>query len=83
MITKLVSIGNARGVRLPKAMLDNCGFENEVRLSVKHGMVVVSPHRRARSGWDDAFRRMAAAGDDTLLEPETETTFDRSGWRWP
>ena len=41
-----------------------------------------SPHPRA--GWDEAFARMAAAGDDTLLDKVFSTSaFDQEDWEWP
>lgn len=44
------------------------------------GQRAVSPD--ARSGWSDAFKAMAEAGDDKLLDPGTPTTFDEEEWEW-
>ena len=41
------------------------------------------PKRRPREGWAEAFRRMAEAGDDKLLDPPTATEWDETEWNWP
>lgn len=55
MVTKIVSIGNSRGIRIPKAMLENCGFGEEAELVVKNGALVLSPVKAVRAGWSEAF----------------------------
>lgn len=70
MKVKLVRIGNSRGLRLPKAVIRQCGFGEAVDLAVERGVLVVRPAEGpAREGWRDAFGRMAAHGDDRLLDP--------------
>lgn len=39
MITTLVSIGNSRGIRIPKPLLSESGLGNEVELQVKKGEI--------------------------------------------
>jgi len=39
MITTLVSIGNSRGVRIPKVLLNESGLSEEVELKVKKGEI--------------------------------------------
>lgn len=83
MKTKIVRIGNSRGVRLPKPILDQCGFGDEAELRVEGNAVVLSPLQQRRAGWDRAFARMAQAGDDAaLLDEAAGTAFDRREWRW-
>ena len=85
MRTKLVPIGNSRGIRVPRAVLQQCGFEEEIELEVKKDHLVIRPVSNARAGWDEAFRKMAENGDDQLLDEEaahTETDWDRTEWKW-
>ena len=78
MKTRLVRIGNSRGLRLPKSLLDQLGLEDEVELRVADGALIVSPSAPARAGWADA----AAAGPrDGLLDAPTRTRFD-DAWTW-
>jgi antitoxin MazE len=77
----IVRIGNSRGLRIPKAVLEQVGIGDEVDLSVEDGRLVVRPVGRPRAGWAEAAAAMAA-GEDGLLDPETETEFDRADWAW-
>lgn len=85
MRTKLVAIGNSKGIRLPRAVLEQCGLEDEIDLEVKGDHLIVRGARNARAGWDRAFRRMRENGDDALLDEEAahgEAEWDRSQWKW-
>lgn len=82
MRVNVVRIGNSRGLRLPKAILEQCGIGDEVDLVIEDGQLVVRPVRRVREGWAEAARTMAARGDDRLLDAESPTTFDEREWEW-
>ena len=84
MKTQIVRIGNSRGIRIPKALLEECGLEATVELLVENGRLVLRPAERARLGWDDAFRQMAERGDDQLLDRESQspTDWDSAEWDW-
>jgi antitoxin MazE len=80
--TRLVRIGNSQGIRLPKAVLEQCGLRDAVELEPRDGELVIRPAGHPRAGWDDAFRRMSAADDDKLLDEPVETDWDREDWVW-
>jgi antitoxin MazE len=82
MKAQLVRIGNSRGVRLPKAIIEQAGLTEEVELEVRGHTVVIAATRRAQAGWADAARALAAAGGGRLMDPETRTQFDEDEWRW-
>ena len=82
MRAQIVRIGNSRGVRVPKALLESCGFDRDVDLSVENRALVIRRHRAPREGWAEAFVAMAAASEDQLLDPATATRFDRTEWEW-
>jgi antitoxin MazE len=65
MKVAIVRIGNSRGVRLPKAVLDQVGFGTEAELTVEAGQVVIAPIHQVRAGWSEAF-----AADATGLSVE-------------
>jgi len=80
--TKIVRIGNSRGIRVPKLLLDQANLPDEVELRAEPGRLVVSAAKRPREGWAAAARAMRERGDDTRLDAETPTRFDRTDWKW-
>ena len=83
MKAQLVQIGNSKGVRIPKPILEQVGLVDAVELSVDAGRLIIAPARKPRNGWEQAFGAMASAGDDALLIPDTlESKWDDEEWRW-
>src|SRR5256712_10738861 len=82
MKTRIVRVGNSRGVRLPKLLLQQARLADEVELQVKPGRIVIRALRRPRAGWAEAARQAHERGDDKLLDPPTPTRFDRREWAW-
>ena len=82
MRINIVQIGNSKGIRIPKAILDKCGIEQEVGLDVRGGSIVLEPvGRTPRFGWDEAFRRMAERHDDQLLIDDS-LDLEHIDWEW-
>ena len=67
MDISLISIGNSKGIRLPKAVLDKYDIKDVVELVLEKGYFIVKPKVAARKGWDKAFKKMHANGDDKPL----------------
>jgi len=83
MRTELVRIGNSRGIRIPKPIIEQCGFAGKVELRVENHRLIVSPQRAPRQGWEEAFRAAgSSAEDELLLEGIEANEFDREGWKW-
>ena len=82
MKTRLVRIGNSRGVRLPKAIIAQAGLTEEVELGVRDGAVIIARASSARSGWADAAKQMRKRNDDLLLDSPVPTLFDEEEWKW-
>jgi antitoxin MazE len=80
--TRIVRIGNSRGIRVPKILLDQAQLPDEVELHAEPGRLIVQASRRPRTGWAEAARAMSAAGHDGLLDDTTATRFDRKEWEW-
>lgn len=80
--TRLVRIGNSRGVRIPKPLLEQAGLGEDIEIAVERNQLVIRSSRHPREGWDEQFRAMAAAGDDKLLDAPTPTKFDEIEWEW-
>lgn len=82
MKSRLVRIGNSRGVRLPKVLIEEAGLSGEVEVRVRQGAVIITAAGRPRAGWADAARRARQRGQDRLLHEPTPTRFDDAEWRW-
>lgn len=84
MKTKVVRIGNSQGIRIPKPVLAQVGFPEEVELEVGEDSIILRPASRPRDGWSSAFRAMAEIGDDALLDASTapSTSWDDEEWEW-
>jgi antitoxin MazE len=82
MKSRIVQIGNSRGVRLPKVLLEQAQLAEEVELDAEPGRIVIRRPSRPRAGWAEAARRMHERGEDQLLDPTTATRFDEEEWKW-
>ena len=80
----MIQIGNSRGVRLPKSVLEEMGQPEEVYLEASQGTVIIRPVNAPRAQWAEAFRQMAQHGDDTLAfgDEVASSEWDRSEWKW-
>ena len=82
MKTRLVKIGNSRGVRIPKPLIEEAGLENEVEMRVVEAGILIEGSPDARVGWDEAARRVRERGDDRLIDEVVPTEFDQTEWTW-
>jgi antitoxin MazE len=83
MKSDLQRIGNSRGVVIPKAILDKCGFDRQVDMRVEGNKLILTPARGAREGWSEAFERAVRAGsDDQLLPDHLNEQWDQEEWTW-
>jgi len=81
MKARLIRIGNSRGVRLPKAVIDQIGLDDDIELRVEDNRVVITAAAPPRTGWAEAARRLAAESRG-LLDAPSLTRFDEDEWRW-
>ena len=82
MKAKIVRIGNSRGIRLPKLLIQQAGLTDEVELEVRDGEIVISSCAQPRSGWVESAQALSAQGEDKLLDEPTPTSFDQEEWEW-
>jgi antitoxin MazE len=78
----LVRIGNSRGVRIPKPLIDQVGLEDEVELRVVDKGIVIEAARAPRAKWAEAAKLLHERGGDRLLDEPTPTQFDETEWEW-
>ncbi len=63
----VIKIGNSKGFRLPKALLEKYNIRDKVELILDKGFIVLKPVETPRKGWEEAFKEMHEKGDDKLL----------------
>jgi len=80
--TRIVRIGNSRGIRVPKLLLERAQLPDEVVLQAEPGRLVVRARRQVRDGWNDAARSMHERRDDRLIDTAIPTRFDAEDWTW-
>ncbi len=77
----IIKIGNSQGIRIPKTIMEQCGFTDSIEMEIKDGSLVLSPHK-VREGWSESFQEMAANGDDKLLIDDVIPTEYDQEWEW-
>ena len=84
MRTRIVQIGNSRGIRIPKPLLEQTGLTGEVEIQVQDNTLIIRPADKPRANWAESFAAMAQAGDDVLLDAEVQssTQWDENEWEW-
>lgn len=77
----IIKIGNSQGIRIPKTIMEQCGFGESVEMEIKDGNLVLKP-TKVRAGWAESFKLMAANRDDELLIDDTIPTEYDEEWEW-
>jgi len=67
MEVSVIKIGNSKGIRLSKTLLDKYNIQDTVEVILEKGQIVIKPISRPRKGWEKAFKKMAENGDDRML----------------
>jgi antitoxin MazE len=67
MEVSVIKIGNSKGIRLSKTLLERYKIRDTVDLVMEKGHIIIKPLSKPRRGWDKAFKEMHANDDDKLL----------------
>jgi antitoxin MazE len=79
---KLIKIGNSRGVRLPKELIEQAGLKENVDLIVHDGEILIANRQNPRAGWEESFAVMAQRGDDKPVLPDILPGEILEDWEW-
>lgn len=82
MKTKIIPIGNSQGIRIPKTLLEQCGFSSSVEMEVVDGRLVLTPIDNVREGWAESFQEMTANKDDELVIDDGIPSEEDEDWQW-
>ncbi len=81
---KIIRIGNSKGIRLSKSLIEQYNMKDEVLLEAKKDSIVIHPVENPRADWEKSFEKMRLRGDDVLLDEgtELELEWDQEEWQW-
>ena len=82
MRIELVRIGNSRGIRIPKPLIEQCGFGDTVEMHVEKDRLVIAPDHPPRRGWNDAFANAGTSAQYPILLALPPNEFDTEEWNW-
>ena len=83
MRTKVIPIGNSRGIRIPKALIEELGLTGEVELQVDGCGLLIRPAEAPALNWADFAAGWEQEGGDGLLEGwDFPNKFDEEEWTW-
>jgi antitoxin MazE len=81
MEVSVVKIGNSRGIRFSKTIIERYNIRDTVELILDKGHIIIKPLSKPRNGWDEAFIKMHANGDDKLIMPDIFAEENLEEWK--
>jgi len=82
MKTSIVPIGNSRGIRIPKTILEQCHIEKDVVLEIEGDTIIIKPIKREpRKEWEQSFKNMHEHKDDRLTIDD-KIDLNMADWEW-
>lgn len=67
MVTSIIKIGNSKGLRLSKIILEKYDIKDKVELILEKGHIILKPIASPRKNWEKEFKKLSGNEDDTLL----------------
>jgi antitoxin MazE len=67
MQVSVIPIGNSKGIRLSKTILEKYNISDSVELLLEKKCIIIKPVTEPRKNWEKAFEKMHESGDDQAL----------------
>ena len=80
METSIIKIGNSKGLRLSKTILEKYNIKDKVELILEEGQIILKPIALPRKNWEKEFKKMSENGDDKLLMNDVFDEEILEGW---
>ena len=81
MEVSVVKIGNSRGIRFSKTIIERYNIRDTVEIILDKEHIIIKPLSKPRKGWDKAFIEMHANGDDKLIMPDIFEEENLEEWK--
>ena len=85
MNAKLIQIGNSKGIRLPKSLIEKYELSEELEILETDEGIIIKPVSSVRSGWEEQFKSANAENtldDDFSGFMNLSSEFDEKEWTW-
>jgi len=82
MKATIIPIGNSKGIRIPKAILEQCNISEKVSLEIKGNSIIIKPIKNTpRKDWDKYFKMMQDKKEDKLILND-QIDLEMEDWEW-
>jgi antitoxin MazE len=81
MEASIIKIGNSKGIRLGKGLLERYNIKDTVELILEENQIIIKPLTKPRHKWGEAFKEMNDKGDDHLLMPDIFEDENPEEWK--
>ncbi len=82
MKTQIIKIGNSKGIRIPKPILEQSSLDGEVELEVVDEGLLIKSSGKPRANWAKAFKEMSENDGDEMIIEDAANNFEKENWRW-
>ena len=82
MKTTLIQIGNSKGIRIPKSLIEQYQLSGEIELIPSKIGLLLKSSLKARNGWEDVFKKSEPEqknSDDSVWQ-SVSNKFDNEEW---
>lgn len=80
MDISIIAIGNSKGIRLPKILIDKYNIRDTIELILEKDYIILKPKTSSRKGWEKSFKKMHENGDDKSLMSDVFEDENFEGW---
>ena len=81
MEVSVIKIGNSKGIRFSKTMIEKYNIRDSVDLTLDKDRIIIKPLSNPRKGWEEAFKEMTLNSDDELLMDDVFEDENQEEWR--
>ncbi len=81
MDISVIQIGNSKGIRLTKTLIEKYNIKDTVEVVLEKNCIIIKPKNEPRKGWEKAFKKMKKDGADKLLIPDVFQDEDFDEWK--
>ena len=84
MKTNLIQIGNSKGIRIPKSLIEQYQLSGEIELIPSKSGLLITSSLKPRDGWEDVFKNSAPVQQDSdgIAWRTVSNKFDKEEWSW-